>query len=80
MEGAAQGCPRASRRVKPVHSGGRQPPTFLSQDGERVSVTIERKGSHALVKLETHDWSCTLPASAFVLERIAHKLKGQVNA
>ena len=63
-----------------LKTGGRKPPTFLSQDGERVSVTLEPLGTHALVRLETHDWSCTLPASAFVLERIAHKLKGQVTA
>ena len=63
-----------------LKTGGRKPPTFLTRDAETVSVTLEPLGTHALVKLETHDWSCTLPASAFVLERIAHKLKGQVKA
>ncbi len=55
-------------------------PTFLSGDAETVSVTLEPCVSHLLVKLETPDFSCTLPASAFILERIAHKLKGQVRA
>ena len=63
-----------------LRTGGRKPPTFLTGDGERVSITLERKGTHALVRLETYGFSCTLPASAFVLERIAHKLKGQVRA
>ena len=66
--------------MTPHNTKSRAAPTFLSRDGERVSVTLEPLGTHALVKLETHDWSCTLPASAFVLERIAHKLKGQVRA
>ena len=66
--------------MTPHNTKRRAAPTFYSKDGERVSVTLEPLGTHALVSLETHDWSCTLPASAFVLERIAHKLKGQVQA
>ena len=63
-----------------IKTGGRQPPTFLTRDAETVSVTLEPCVSHLLVKLETHGFSCRLPASAFVLEHIAHKLKGQVKA
>lgn len=75
-----RGCPLQADRVTIVRTGGRKPSTFLTGDGERVSITLEPLGTHALVKLETHGFSCRLLASAFVLERIAHKLKGQVRA
>ena len=80
MAAPLRGCSLQADRVTTLRTGGRKPPTFLTGDGERVSITLEPLGTALLVKLETHGFSCTLPASAFVLERIAHKLKGQVRA
>ncbi len=63
-----------------LKTGGRKPPTFLSRDGDTVRVRLERTGSGVLVHLETPDFACHVPATAFILERVARKLKGKVSA